>query len=65
MQYVLRSHPALFHLTARQDPNQGRYDEAEAECRDVLAARTRLLGAEHPDTLNTRRNLSLLTPHQG
>lgn len=30
---------------------QGKLDEAEHEHRAVLDARTRLLGAEHPDTL--------------
>jgi hypothetical protein len=32
---------------------QGKYDEAEKMEREVLAARKRVLGAEHPNTLST------------
>jgi len=33
-------------------------EEARAECEAVLGARTKLLGAEHPDTLITRDDLA-------
>ncbi|MEU6412680.1 tetratricopeptide repeat protein [Microbispora sp. NPDC046933] len=36
----------------------GRLEEAEAEQRAVLGARRRVLGEEHPDTLNSRNNLA-------
>nr|WP_230416701.1 tetratricopeptide repeat protein [Micromonospora tarapacensis] len=39
---------------------QGRFGAAEEEFREVLAARTRLLGAEHPDTLETNTRLAVL-----
>jgi eukaryotic-like serine/threonine-protein kinase len=35
----------------------GRTADAEAEFRQVLDARQRILGPEHPDTLNTADNL--------
>jgi hypothetical protein len=38
----------------------GRLEEAEAESREVLEARVRALGAEHPDTLVSRHNLDAL-----
>src|ERR1700722_16314322 len=37
----------------------GRHEEAEAEHRAVLEARTRTLGVEHPDTLTSWSNLAL------
>jgi hypothetical protein len=40
--------------------DQGRYEQAETECRAVLAAQTAVLGAEHPDTLTTRHNLATM-----
>ena len=36
----------------------GRFAAAEAEYRDVLAARLRILGPDHPDTLATRHNIA-------
>ena len=36
----------------------GRLEEAEAECRAVLAVRVRASGPEHPNTLTTRDNLA-------
>jgi hypothetical protein len=39
---------------------QGRLDEAEAEYRAVLEAFTRVLGADHPDTVDTRNNLGVV-----
>jgi hypothetical protein len=40
--------------------NQGRWDEAVKLEEDVLAARTRLLGKEHPDTLTAMANLQYM-----
>jgi len=37
---------------------QGKYDKAEAMCRETLAVQQRVLGSEHPDTLNTAYNLA-------
>ena len=37
---------------------QGKYDEAVAMEREVLAVRKRVLGAEHPDTLTAASNLA-------
>jgi tetratricopeptide (TPR) repeat protein len=47
--------------------NQGRYAEAEAEFRDILAIRCRpdVLGEEHPDTLTTRANIAQQMGYQG
>lgn len=36
---------------------QGKYGEAEKLFRDVIAARASILGADHPDTLDSRRRL--------
>ena len=44
---------------------QGRYAEAEELCRDVLAARRRVLGDDHPDTLTSRDTLAWLAGLQG
>ena len=44
-------HPALGRL---RDGGAGDHAGAEAEYRDVLAARLRVLGPDHPDTLATR-----------
>ncbi|WBB88189.1 tetratricopeptide repeat protein [Micromonospora sp. WMMC264] len=44
---------------------QGRYAEAETGYREVLAARIRLLGADHPDTLSTRHHLAVVMQEQG
>ena len=38
----------------------GRLDEAEAEHRAVLETQTRVLGPDHPDTLTSRSNLTLV-----
>jgi hypothetical protein len=41
-------------------------ETAVAEFRRLLDDRTRVLGADHPDTLTTRKNLaSLLGPDNG
>jgi hypothetical protein len=41
-------------MTARYQSDQGLHARAAATQRDVLAARLRVLGPDHPDTLNTR-----------
>jgi hypothetical protein len=46
------------HNLASVLQDQGRWDEAEAEYRAVLAARQRVLGDRHPDTLGTRHALA-------
>jgi hypothetical protein len=38
---------------------QGKYDEAETMYRETLAARQRVLGSEHPETLMTANNLAV------
>ena len=43
----------------------GRYEEAGALYREVLAVRRRTLGDEHPDTLGSINNLALLLADQG
>ena len=42
------------YMTARFQAEQGFHAAAAAEFRDVLAARLRVLGPDHPDTLTTR-----------
>ena len=42
-------------MTARFQAEQGFHAEAEAEFRDVLAVRLRVLSPDHPHTLETRR----------
>jgi tetratricopeptide (TPR) repeat protein len=44
---------------------QGRYGEAEPLYQRALAARERVLGAEHPDTLVSVNNLAGLYERQG
>ena len=41
------------------DGGAGRARSAEAEFGDVLATELRVLGADHPDTLATRRQIAL------
>jgi len=45
-------------LRAQSLACQGKYDEAVAMERDVLAAKQRVLGADHPDTLTSADNLA-------
>ena len=40
--------------------NQGRYDEAEPLYLETLETRKRVLGDDHPDTLNSMNNLANL-----
>jgi plasmid stability protein len=42
------------YITARFQASQGSHTAAEAEFRDILTTQVRVLGADHPDTLNTR-----------
>jgi Tetratricopeptide repeat len=44
---------------------QGRYADAEPMFRQVLAARRRVLGDDHPDTLTSRAVLARLAARQG
>ena len=44
---------------------QGKYAEAEALQREVLAVQKRVLGAEHPDTLRTAGHLAESCSEQG
>jgi hypothetical protein len=39
---------------------QGQHADAEAEYRQVLDARLRILGPDHPDTMTTRNALKRL-----
>jgi tetratricopeptide (TPR) repeat protein len=43
----------------------GRYQDAEAEYRQVLDARLRVLGPDHPDTLTTRKDIARILYDQG
>jgi len=47
------------YMAARFLAAQGLHAAAEAEYRDVLAARLRVLGPDHPDTLSTRHQIAL------
>ncbi|MEH1971339.1 tetratricopeptide repeat protein, partial [Nostoc sp.] len=40
--------------------SQGRYSDAESLLIEALAMRKHLLGANHPNTINTRENLEAL-----
>jgi hypothetical protein len=44
---------------------QGKYDEAETIYRQTLALMEKVLGKEHPDTLLSMRNLTVLLKIQG
>jgi Flp pilus assembly protein TadD len=45
--------------------HQGRYQEAEELCEQVLEERKRQLGPDHPNTLGIIRNLASIYRHQG
>ena len=53
------------HMAARYQASQGLHAQAEAEYRDVLAARLRVLGPGHPDTLATRHCIALEMAQRG
>jgi hypothetical protein len=44
--------------------DQGRAADAEAEYRQVLDARLRVLGPDHPSTLTTRNNIAAVLAAQ-
>ena len=44
---------------------QGKPADAEAEFRQVLDARLRVLGPDHPDTLTTRHEIARMLADQG
>ena len=45
--------------------DQGKPGAAESEFRQVLDARLRVLGADHPSTLATRHNIAAILAAQG
>ncbi|KAK3938097.1 kinesin light chain [Diplogelasinospora grovesii] len=45
--------------------SQGKYEEAETMYRQALKLRTKVLGAEHPDTLTSINNLASVLDSQG
>lgn len=53
------------HQSAMSLAIQGRFHDAEALYRNVLADRSRALGSDHPDTLWTRHELAWITAVQG
>ena len=52
-------------MAARYQAEQGFYTAAAAEFRDVLAARLRVQGPDHPDTLDTRHRLAIVMGARG
>jgi hypothetical protein len=56
---------ATRHRIAREIAALGDHRAAEAEFRDVLAARLRVLGADHPDTLAARHRIAREIAEQG
>ena len=56
---------AAAHLAARYLGARGRYQEAEQLFRQVLAARERVLGDAHADTLATRNEVAWMLGQQG
>jgi hypothetical protein len=53
------------YMAARYQASQGFNATAEAGYRDVLAARLRVLGPDHPDTLATQHCIALVMAAQG
>jgi tetratricopeptide (TPR) repeat protein len=53
------------HITARYLGARGRFQEAEALFRQVLAVRERVLGDADPDTLSTRNEVAWMLGRQG
>lgn len=45
--------------------SQGKYEEAEVMHRQALEAREKVLGREHPLTLNSANNLGFVLSRQG
>ena len=50
---------------ARELQTQGKYDEAEPLCREVLEVERDTLGNRHPDTLGSINNLGMLLKDKG
>jgi plasmid stability protein len=53
------------HGIARATAARGDHAAAEAEHRDVLAARLRVLGPDHPATLSTRHQIAFDMAERG
>ena len=65
---LAEDHEAILELRNRRASAfrfLGRYQDAEAEYRQVLDARLRVLGPDHPDTLTTRHNIAWVLAAQG
>jgi hypothetical protein len=62
---VVRLAAEAGHRAARYLGATGAYGRAEAKYRAVLAARERALGADHPDTLDTRHRIAWTVGAQG
>jgi len=53
------------HRAARYHAARGLHEQAEAQFRKVLTVRSRVLGAEHADTLATRHEIARMTRLRG
>jgi len=53
------------HGTAMYQAEQGLYAQAEDQFRDVLAARLRMQGSDHPSTLATRHEIARMVAERG
>ena len=68
IQHLSQEHPrtlAVQHLQSSIYRRQGRYDEAEKICDQVLLCRQRQLGQDHDDTLWTMHQLACIYRDQG
>jgi hypothetical protein len=61
MRFTLITRYAIARTMSKREDHAG----AEAEYRAVLDARTKVLGATHPDTLTTARALKAMTAGDG
>ena len=55
----------LLEKIATYDDNQGRFEAAYLQYKDILQIRERHLGKTHPSTLTAMSNLALVLDHQG
>jgi tetratricopeptide (TPR) repeat protein len=55
----------ILNNLAVYDQTQGRYGTAVDKCTEALAAREKVLGTEHPDTLTIVSNLASVLQYQG
>jgi Tetratricopeptide repeat len=62
---VAKTAASTAHMAARYQAALGTHAQAEAWYQGVLAARLRLLGADHPDTLATRQQIAWEMAQQG